>query len=213
MKLLLTSNGICNQSLADALAEMVGKPAKDIKIGFIPTAVNVDTGNKDWFIKQLTDLQKFGFEQVDIVEISSEFVDWRAKLEEADVVYAGGGNPYYLLEMMRRIGFDEWLKQQPEQKAYVGGSAGAIVVTPSIGVARIKTYGSKNVPKIKGLTAFSLVNFEVGPHIPDWPSIEEATEYAKTTSNKFYALDNESGVQAIGGVVKVISEGQWKEYN
>lgn len=212
MKLLLTSNGVCNQSLADALSEMVGKQPKDIKIGFIPTAADIDVGNKDWYIKQFTDLQKFGFEQIDIVEIAAEFVDWQGKLADRDVVYAGGGNPYYLLAMMRRIKFDEWLKPELDKKIYVGGSSGSIVMTPSINVAKIKSYGSENVPDLDDLSAFGLVDFEVGPHIPDWPSQEEATEYAKTTSNKFYAIDNESGVQVLDDKVKIISEGKWKEY-
>ena len=213
MKLLLTSLGISNQTLANAVIEMVGKPVKDIKIGFIPTAVNVDEGNKDWFIDQLTDLQKLGFEQIDIVEIASEFVDWKTKLEAADVIYAGGGNPYYLLEMMRRINFGEWLRPRLEEKVYVGGSSGAIVLSPTIGVAKIKSYESKNVPNLQDLNGFAFVDFEVGPHIPDWPTYEEAEEYAKTTKNKFYAIDNKTGVQVFNDEIKVISEGEWKEYN
>lgn len=41
MKLLLTSAGITNDSIAKSLLDMVGKDVKDIKVAFIPTAANV----------------------------------------------------------------------------------------------------------------------------------------------------------------------------
>lgn len=214
MKLLLTSNGICNQSLADALAGLAGKKPADIKVAFIPTAVNVETGNnKDWFIAQLTDLQKFGFTQINIVEIAAMGIDWQEKLNNADVIYAGGGNPYYLLDVMRKVGFDTWFKQNIDQKVYVGGSSGAIVMTPSVSVATIKTYESLNAPGITDLTALNYVGFEIAPHVPDWPSLEEATEYAGTTSNTVYAIDDQTGIQVNNGDVKIISEGTWKKFN
>jgi dipeptidase E len=213
MKLLLTSNGINNQSIADALVELIGKPAKNSKIGFIPTAVNVEVGNKDWFITQLTDLQKFGFEQIDIVEIAASDVDWRSKFEQVDVIYAGGGNTHYLLDAMRTSGFADWLEQNIDNKVYVGGSAGAIVVTPNISVTKIKAYSNSSVLDVDDLTGLGLVDFEIAPHIPNWPSYADAEEYAKTTMNKVYALDNQSAIQVVDGKFKVISEGQWKQYN
>ena len=42
MKLLLTSAGITNRSIADTLLDMVDKDVKDIKVAFIPTAANVE---------------------------------------------------------------------------------------------------------------------------------------------------------------------------
>ena len=46
MKLLLTSGGIANKSIAKALFDLVGKKPKDTSIVFIPTASNVMRGNK-----------------------------------------------------------------------------------------------------------------------------------------------------------------------
>lgn len=214
MKLLLTSNGICNQTLADALAELASKKPGEVKVAFIPTAVNVETGNnKDWFIAQLTDLQKFGFTQINIVEIAAMGIDWREKLDNADVVYAGGGNPYYLLDVMRKVEFDTWFKQNIDKKVYVGGSSGAIVMTPSVRVATIKTYESRNAPSITDLTALNYVDFELAPHVPDWPSLEEVAEYAKTTPNAVYAIDNQTGIQVKDDELEIISEGSWKRFN
>ncbi len=42
MKLLLTSNGLSNQKIANTLFEMVGKAPEETNITFIPTASNVE---------------------------------------------------------------------------------------------------------------------------------------------------------------------------
>lgn len=214
MRFLLTSNGMCNQTLANALAEMAGKPAKGIKIGFIPTAVDGQgAGDNSWFIKQLTDLRKFGFMWVDIVDIAADGIKWKERLDGVDIIYAGGGNPYYLLDTMRKVGFKDWLTKRLDRKIYVGGSSGSIVMTPTINVAGIASYRSDNVPGIDDLTGLNLVDFEVGPHIPDWPPYEEADNYAKTTNNKFYAIDNESAIEVVDEKVKVVGEGRHRQYN
>lgn len=42
MESLLTSAGIKNALLADALLELAEKPAKDLKVALIPTAANFE---------------------------------------------------------------------------------------------------------------------------------------------------------------------------
>lgn len=69
MKLLLTSAGFTNKSIARACEELTKKPLKKLKLAYIPTAMNVEEGNKDWYIKDLSRCLKL-FKEVDIVEIS-----------------------------------------------------------------------------------------------------------------------------------------------
>ena len=57
MKLLLTSAGITTQAIADKLFKLVGDGNR--KVGFITTASNVEPGNKDWYINQILNLQKY----------------------------------------------------------------------------------------------------------------------------------------------------------
>lgn len=45
MKLLLTSAGIANPSLAEALSRLVGSPFETLHAVFIPTAANVEVGD------------------------------------------------------------------------------------------------------------------------------------------------------------------------
>ena len=53
MKLLLTSAGLSNKSIIKALKELTEKPFNELKLAFIPTAANVEEGDKDWLIRDL----------------------------------------------------------------------------------------------------------------------------------------------------------------
>jgi dipeptidase E len=110
MKLLLTSGGISNRAIAASLLELVGRPASEVKVGFIPTAANVETHNKDWLIGQFVSLWRYGFSQIDIVDPTAAGVDWRNRLDAVDMLWLSGGNTFHLLDQVRKTGFDDWLK-------------------------------------------------------------------------------------------------------
>lgn len=211
MKLLLTSAGIKNQSIATALVDLVGKNSDQIRVGFIPTAANAEEGNKDWFISQFTNLNKYGFRWIDIVDISAPGVDWKKRLVETDVIVVGGGNTFYLLDQVRKTGFDEWLRENLQGKVYVGMSAGSIIATPSIAVASVDN-GDVNIPGIEDLSGLSFVDFEVSPHTSENVSHEGNKKYLKTIGNELYALDDNSAIVVRDTVIKVVSEGEWIKY-
>ncbi|MFI5240614.1 MAG: Type 1 glutamine amidotransferase-like domain-containing protein [Candidatus Saccharimonadia bacterium] len=210
MKLLLTSAGITNQSIADSLTMLVGKPPAATKVVVIPTAENVEAGNKDWFIGQFTNLRKFGFTWIDIVDPSADGINWRSRLTEVDVVFVSGGNTFHLLNQVRKTGFGDWLKDAIDFKVYVGASAGSIIMTPSIAIASVDD-GDENLIGLKDLTGLRFVDFEVSPHTPEWVSYKANEEYAKSITNKLYAIDDETAIKIVYEAVEVISEGKWRE--
>lgn len=211
MKLLLTSAGITNASIAQALVNLSGMPAGEAKIGFIPTAANTEAGNKGWYIQQLVDLKRYGFVWIDIVDISAAGVDWRGRLERVDIIVVGGGNTFHLLDQVRKTGFGTWLSENIATKVYVGISAGSIIVTPNISIASIDD-GDVNEVGISDLVGLSLVNFEVSPHTPENVSHEGNKQYGATISNPLYAMDNQSAIQVVGDRTEVVSEGEWIKY-
>jgi len=211
MKLLLTSSGVKNPAIAAALLELVGKPASQTKIGFIPTAANAEVGNKDWLINQFGCLWRYGFSWIDIVDPTAAEVDWQARLAEVDVVYISGGNTFHLLDQVRKTGLDKWLAQVLESKVYVGGSASTILMTPTIAVAGLEP-GDENLPGLTDLAGLGYVDFEVEPHC-DATRLISVGDYAKTTPNPVYAIDDETAIQVVDGGVTVISRGSWKLYD
>ena len=209
MKLLLTSSGLSKRAIGQALQDMVKKAPSDCKVGFIPTAANVEPYNKDWLIGQFLQLQRYGFYQIDIVDISADGVDWRARLEDCDVLWISGGNTFHLLDQVRKTGFDEWLKDNIDNKVYVGGSASTILMTPSIEIA---TPIDENIVGLSDLTGLGYVDFEINVHC-DAEAIRATAEYAKSRPNGVYALDDLSAIKVVDDSVEVISAGTWKRFN
>jgi len=211
MKLLLTSGGITNPSIKDALISLVRKTPRATKIGFIPTAMNSANGNKDWFIAQLTNLRENGYTWIDIVDPSAPGVNWRARLREVDVIFVSGGNTFHLLDQFRKTGFDRWLNQAVKEKVYVGVSAGTIIATPTIDIASLPP-SDPNLPQLENLRALRFVPFEIEPHC-DSPRFSSVEFYSKTRNNSVYALDDNSAVRINGDKIDVVSEGVWKLYD
>lgn len=209
MKLLLTSAGITNKSIANALAELVGKPADQIKIGFIPTADNIETGSKEFLLGQYDNLRRYGYSWIDIIDPSSAGVDWRSRLEKVDLVFISGGNTFHLLDQARKSGLGDWLIKMVDQKVYVGVSAGSIILTPNIAIASVDD-GDENLIGLTDLNGLSIVDFEISPHTPEWVSYEANNEYAKDIMNRLYMIDDETAVKIVDGIEEVVSEGEWR---
>ncbi len=208
MKLLLTSSGLSKRDIGAALQGMFDKSPSEVHVGFIPTAANVEPYNKDWVVSQFNQLQRYGFYQIDIVDIAADGVDWRTRLDACDMVWLSGGNTFYLLDQVRKTGFDTWLKENIDSKVYVGGSASTILVTPTI---KIADGVDENGVGLEDLTGLSLVDFEINVHC-DAAGLEATGEYAKNAGRKVYALDDLSAIKIIDENAEVILGGSWKLY-
>ncbi len=231
MKLLLTSSGLSNSSIADALEELVGKPRNQIKVAFIPNAgfPSDDFKNqpKDWLVDDLYRIKEFcGF--IDIVSLSDLTKEQvLERLEYADVISIGGGNVFYLSYMMENHGLFEELPRLLETRVYAGISAGSMIVTQSL---RSASGAIKNTDKFydeeydeigpKGRSAgrsAKLVDFVVRPHLNSvsFPTIhgDYLEEIAKDVKFPLYAIDDESAIKVVDGSIEIVSEGQWKIYN
>ena len=209
MKLLLTSAGITNKSLADALKKLVGEK---IKIAFIPTAANIGEGDKDWLIDNLVECRNLG--EVDIVDISAlEKKDWLPRLKWANVIFVGGGHTIYLMNWVQKSGLDKELPELLKTCVYVGISAGSCILSKILSANSEFLYLDEDGKEHEGL---GYINFHFRPHFnsPDFPKVTE--ENLKKISSNFdedlYALDNQSGVLWDNGKIEVISEGKWIKY-
>jgi len=218
MKLLLTSGGIENQSMVDALRELVGRDFTEAKLAFIPTAANVEAGDKWWLIKDLTKCKELGFKEVDVVDISAvpQRV-WQPRLEHADVFVVGGGNTYHLMYWVRKSGLDTMLPGLLQTRVYVGISAGTVIATPSLVNSSAEKALLKELDETVYDEGLGFVDFMVEPHINNdyFPELtfDYVAEQSKKWSHPVYALDDSSAVKVDGDKVDVVTEGTWKKYN
>ncbi len=218
MKLLLTSNGLCNKTIVNTLADLLGKPFEKSSIAFIPTAANVVPGDKNWVINDLANCRKAGFAIVDIVDIAALSKDeWQPRLEAADVLLFGGGNTFYLMHCIEKSGLDKLLPEYLKTKVYVGISAGSMVTGKYI---RLSDSKKLYYPDIKGYqddAGLNLVDFSFRPHFnsPIFPNVnkEVLEKITKSFPETVYALDDESAIKIDGQKFDIVTEGKYLKFN
>lgn len=214
MKYLLTSAGIKNDYIAQALSEMLGKPLQESSILFIPTAANTEGEDKRWLIGNLKDLEKYDFKSIDILDVAAVSKDmWSKRLQENDVICVGGGNEKYLAEVFSTIGMKEVLSNLPDNKVYVGISAGSMVtgefmpeeLYPS--VFPEEDFGLTIVQpmKINKLCFIPHLNSDFFKHI--------RKENLESVNEKFlgtvYSTDDETAIKVEGDKVTLIGRGEF----
>lgn len=218
MKLLLTSAGITNESLSDALLELTERPFSELNVAFIPTASNVEKGDKFWLIDDLISLKNLGFKQVDIVDISALAKDmWLSRLEEADILYFEGGNTFHLMHWIEKSGLKELLPEMLKTKVYIGVSTGSMVACKNLDLSTSERLYDEKVDENSKDEGLNFVNFLVRPHLnsPYFPklNLENLEKMSQEFSDTFYALDDQSAIKIIDGEMEIISEGVWKKFN
>lgn len=219
MKFLLTSNGLSNQSIAKALFDLVGKLASETSITFIPTAMNVGSGDKEWFIDDLYNLKKQGLKNIDIVDISALPKEiWLPRIEAADVLFFSGGNSFHLMRWLNESGLAEILPELLKTRVYAGISAGSMVTNPTLALSsKDKKIYYEEKFGYKSENGLGFVNFYVRPHFnsPDFPQAnkEYLEEVSKDFADKIYALDDNSALKMVDGKVEVITEGEYLVFN
>lgn len=219
MKLLLTSAGIKNASIHNALVELLGKPIAEANALCIPTAgyghPHVTPAAAWRFIsghEPDCPMCELGWKSLGVLELTAlpsigteRWVRW---VRETDVLLVNGGDPLYLAYWMRQSGLADLLPSLHET-VWVGLSAGSMVMTPRIGEDFV---GWK--PPSGGDETLGLVDFAIFPHL-DHPMLPENTmadaeKWAANMTVPSYAMDDETAIQVVDGNLKVISEGHWK---
>ena len=217
MKLLLTSAGIRNNSIRNALLDLLGKPIAEASAICIPTAVYAipDGAGHAWrFIsgrEARTPMCELGWKSLGVLELTAlPSIDkelWVPMVQETDVLLVNGGDPLYLCYWMRQSGLADLL---PSLRAvYAGLSAGSMVMAPNIGEDFVRWK-----PPTGGDETLGLVGFSMFPHLdhemlPD-NSMANAEKWAAGMSVPAYAIDDQTAIKVTDGTVEVVSEGHWK---
>jgi dipeptidase E len=219
MKFLLTSAGIKNTSIHNALVALLGKPISESTALCIPTAIYpfaVGPSLAYRFISGLgpSPLTELGWKSLGVLELTAlpsiKRENWVAPVEEADALLVFGGDVLYLCRWMRESGLADLLPSL-RKTVYVGVSAGSMVTAPIFG----ETYDDPNAPFVieKGL---GLVDFALLPHMDHENHPESSAVKVERMAAKVpvptYGIDDETAIKVVDGVAEVISEGYWKRF-
>jgi len=201
MKLLLTSGGIKNTSIHDALVDLLGKPIAESSALCIPTAVYAMPGGAGmaWGLingRLPTPLCELGWQSLGVLELTAlpsiDEEHWVPLVQETDALLVGGGDPMYLCHWMRQSGLADLLPSLHEA-VYVGVSAGSMVMAPNVGEDFVRWS-----PPGGGDRGLGIVDFSMFPHLdhenmPD-NSMAGAEKWAASVPVPGYAIDDQTAI-------------------
>ena len=218
MKFLLTSSGISNQSINDALVELLGKPIAESTALCIPTAIYPSPNGAAGAYNLIRGLAKspfteLGWKSLGVLELTAlpsiKESDWIPVVRGIDALLVGGGEPLYLSYWMQHSGFADVLSSLGNETVYVGVSGGSMVVAPNFGVP----YDGLNPPVGReeglGMVDFAVIGHLDNPDMPDF-SLAGLEEWAAGVPGPAYAIDDQTAIKVVDGDVEVVSEGHWK---
>src|SRR4029078_7343118 len=169
MKILLTSAGIKNASIHDALVDLLGEPIADCNALCIPTAgyghPQGSPGGAWRFItgQAATPMCELGWNSLGALELTAlPSIDrerWVSWVQETDVLLVNGGDALYLCHWMQQSGLVDLFPSLGE-KVWVGLSAGSMVMTPRIGEDFVQWQASGGGDRTLGI-----VDFSICPHV------------------------------------------------
>ena len=212
MDLLLTSAGLTNQTISNTLAELAGRPLSKLRLAFIPTAANMEDGDKGWLINDLNACRKL-FQSIDIVDISALPKEiWLPRLQSTDVIVVGGGHTGHLMRVIHASGFVDEIQNLLQKRVYVGISAGSMVAGPQLDPNKVAQWYSEPVLPDTPTKGLNIAPFTVLPHLnsPCFLKIREDDLRQSYDANiETYILDDQSAVVVKGKRTSVVSEGEW----
>jgi len=218
MNLLLTSGGVTNTSIRDALVDMLGRPIADSIALCIPTAQwghpmcgpasvwGFVGGAPPWGGMTSMEWKSLGvLELTALPTVGAErWVPW---VREADVLLVDGGDATYLCHWMQESGLAALLPSLTDT-VWVGVSAGSMVMTPRIGDYFVEW------PSAPDDRTLGIVDFSIFPHLDHelmpGNTIAEAARWAADIAALAYAIDDQTAIKVTDGTVAVVSEGNWK---
>jgi dipeptidase E len=240
MRLLLTSAGIKNASIHNALEDLLGKPIAEASALVIPTAIYPFPGGAAGAYRFISGsapspMVGLGWRSLGVLELTAlPSIDeqaWVPAVQEADALLVWGGDPLYLSHWMRQSGLADLFPSLRREMVYVGVSAGSMAATATFG----ETYPDPPRGSGEALTSedivfatpqgeisrilvtargVGLVDFALIPHLDhedhEDASLANAEQWAARLPVPTYAIDDQTAIKVVDDAVEVVSEGNWK---
>jgi dipeptidase E len=243
MKLLLTSGGIRNTSIYNALVDLLGKPIAESNALFIPTAIYPFPYGARFAWQPLSGKTQspfcqLGWKSLGLLELTAlpsiEKEVWIQAIQDTDALLVWGGDPLYLSYWLQQSGLADLLPSLLHKMVYVGVSAGSMAVSSTFGETYSDPRGGSGTPLTSENVIFStpqgeisktfvtaqgmgLVEFALIPHLDHKDhldaSMPNAEKWAAMLPVPVYAIDDHTAIKVVGETIEVVSEGHWKLFN
>lgn len=201
-KIILTSMGF-NPKIKSAFLKVVGKPWREIRMVMIPTGATRTAYERKYIKMTENQLRKFGLKELKVLHLDKQKTTF-ADVKGFDVMYMCGGSTYWLMQQIRKSGFDTVARRFVKKGGtYFGISAGSIVAGINIAITGWGSAGEENDVRLKDLRGISLVPLAIFPHYE--PKLKkEVRDFQKTVSYPVVALNNMQALIMRGSSSRII---------
>ena len=162
-KLLLTSSWLPFMKLKRCLVTLSEKPLSECSALIMHTAKK---RKQFGYVKALRQsLIKYGLNKERIYDANIIKNTNAKKFNNIDLFFSCGGNTFYIIDRVRKTGFDKWIKDFIRKGGvYVGASAGSIIVHKTIELAGWGKERDLNEIRLKKLGGLNITNIAIFPH-------------------------------------------------
>ncbi len=195
-----------DEGLRETLAREILK--RGTKVAYISSSPQ--SGDRPYYQSTIADYAAISPDiHVDYFDLSDAFTDeMLAELSFYAAIYLSGGNTFTFMDSARKRGLQVILEQYLENGGVlIGASAGSIMCTPSIELAK---FGDENEIGMIDFLGFGFVDFEFHPHFTDGQNERwNLAEYQRTHGREIYTCKDgagihvsDSGIEAFGDASK-----------
>lgn len=113
---------------------LLTRDPSQLKFALITTATNpYPADHRPWYEQNKAKLIEFGFNPIEYDLVGKDVAILRRDLSIFDVIYVEGGNVFYLMNEVRKSGFDLVIDELLlSGKLYMGSSAGSMIMGPNL---------------------------------------------------------------------------------
>lgn len=186
MKLFLSS--LASETL-DLVIHLLPDKPNNLNLAFIPTAAD-PYGNEPmpWMDADHDKLTSMGFSVTDY-DLKHKDVDTlRKDLSQFQVIFVAGGNTFYLLNEIKKSGFDIVIKELLDKGVvYIGASAGSMIMGPDL--KHLTTIDHpEQVPELTDYSCVGLIKERIVPHFGREKYAARHTQLQKDWGDKILML-------------------------
>lgn len=199
--LFLTSSGMEVSSKLIPLLPF--KPAGKT-VSYITTASVDDGVVPEWMNSEIEAIEKVGFivDRIDLSVLTPK--DLEGSFSGCDLFWVGGGNTLYLLQEVRKSGFDKYVtKKILDGIPYVGVSAGSIILGPDL---EFELYASRT-PELTSYEGLNIFPFAPYVHFDaEWTKelYKDILKFSLENNKSFITLRDNQFIYVTGKKWQVI---------
>ncbi len=173
---LLTSTGLSSKDVYDKFKEIFD--SGNFKKAVIITTASLGKEKNKYSQLAFSQLKSLGFDAVDFYDLE---LGGAKDLSLYDVIYVCGGNTFKLMKFARQANFDKEIELLLKRSgAYIGVSAGSLIVGPSIKIAS-EVHPDANEVDLTDFDGFNIVDLIIFPHYS--PGLEEEIKLFEDKNN------------------------------